>query len=121
MDALLCLLVMAGTWFWVVKQRGEWNLLLGNLAGAGSSVVTGIVFTLIYDAVIGTSMATPNLDRSLVVFTTSAGVLAGVWLWIANRRHPEHPIARQLLGAACGFAAGMATLLVLAVNYFPNL
>lgn len=35
MDALLCLLVMAGTWFWVVKQRGEWNLLLGNPAGAG--------------------------------------------------------------------------------------
>ncbi|WP_192558933.1 hypothetical protein [Pseudomonas allokribbensis] len=52
MDALLCLMVLAGTWWWVVKQRGEWNLLLGNLAGAGSSVVTGIVFTLIYDGVI---------------------------------------------------------------------
>lgn len=120
MDALLCLLVMAGTWLWVVKQRGEWNLLLGNLAGAGSSVVTAIVFTLIYDGVIGTSMATPNLDRSLLVFITSAGVLAGVWVWIANRRQPEHPVARQLLGAVCGFAAGMATLLFLAVNYFPN-
>ncbi|MGY2443707.1 hypothetical protein [Pseudomonas sp. SDO52101_S400] len=121
MDALLCLLVMAGTWLWVVKQRGEWNLLLGNLAGAGSSVVTGIVFTLIYDRVIGTTMATPNLDRSLVVFITSASVLAGVWLWIANRRQPEHPVARQLLGAVCGFAAGMATLLFIAVNYFPNM
>jgi len=83
-------------------------------------VVTGIVFTLIYDAVIGTSMAAPNLNRSLVVFTTSAGVLAGVWLWIANRHQPEHPVARQLLGAVCGFAAGMVALLVLAVNFFPN-
>jgi len=120
MDALLCLLVMAGTWWWVVKQRGEWNLLLANLAGAGSSVVTGIVFTLIYGGIIGTSMATPNLDRSLVVFINSAGVLAGVWLWIAHRRQPEHPVARQLLGAVCGLVAGMATLLFLAVSYFPT-
>lgn len=121
MDALLCLLMMAGTWLWVVKQRGEWNLLLGNLAGAGSSVVTGIVFTLIYDRVIGTTMATPNLDRSLVVFITSASVLAGVWLWIANRSQPTHPVARQLLGAVCGSAAGMAILLLLAEHYFPNM
>ncbi|MCF5704516.1 MULTISPECIES: hypothetical protein [Pseudomonas] len=120
MDALLCLLVMGGTWLWVVKQRGEWNLLLANLAGAGSSVVTGIVFTLIYGGLIGTSMATTNLDRSLVVFMASAGVLAGVWMWVANRRQPEHPIARQLLGAVCGFTAGMITLMFLAVNYFPN-
>lgn len=120
MDAVLCLLVMAGTWFWVVKQRGEWNLWVANLAGAGSSVVTGIVFTLIYGGLIGTSMATQNLDRSLVVFITSAGVLAGVWMWVANRRQPEHPVARQLLGAVCGFAAGMTTLTFLAVNYFPH-
>lgn len=120
MDALLCLLVMAGTWMWVVKQRGEWNLLLANLAGAGSSVVTGIVFTLIYSGVIGTTMATPNLNHSLVVFMNSAAVLAGVWMWVAHRRQPEHPVARQLLGALCGFAAGMTALMFLAMNYFPG-
>jgi hypothetical protein len=97
MDAVLCLVVMAAMWFWVVRQRGHWNLLLANLAGAGSAVVAGIVFTLLYDGLFGTTMAAPGLHNSLVVFMTSAGVLAGVWLWIAKRRQPAHPVARQLL------------------------
>ena len=77
MDAVLCLVVMAAMWFWVVRQRGHWNLLLANLAGAGSAVVAGIVFTLLYDGLFGTTMAAPGLHNSLVVFMTSAGVLAG--------------------------------------------
>ncbi|MFJ4494964.1 hypothetical protein [Pseudomonas atacamensis] len=120
MDAVLCLVVMAAMWFWVVRQRGQWNLLLANLAGAGSAVVAGIVFTLLYDGLFGTTMAAPGLHNSLVVFMTSAGVLAGVWLWIAKRRQPTHPVARQLLAGACGFAAGMITLIFLAANYFPQ-
>jgi hypothetical protein len=120
MDAVLCLVVMAAMWFWVVRQRGHWNLLLANLAGAGSAVVAGIVFTLLYDGLFGTTMAAPGLHNSLVVFMTSAGVLAGVWLWIAKRRQPAHPVARQLLAGACGVAAGMVTLIFLAANCFPQ-
>ncbi|MFG6205530.1 hypothetical protein [Pseudomonas retamae] len=120
MDALLCAGVMAAMWFWVVRQRGNWNLLLANLAGAGSAVVAGIVFTLIYDGLFGTTMATPGLHGSLVSFMTSAGVLAGVWLWMAKRRQPAHPVARQLLAGGCGFAVGMVTLVFLAANYFPQ-
>ncbi|WP_225926901.1 hypothetical protein [Pseudomonas triticicola] len=93
---------------------------MANLAGAGSAVVAGIVFTLLYDGLFGTTMAAPGLHNSLVVFMTSAGVLAGVWLWIAKRRQPAHPVARQLLAGACGFAAGMITLIFLAANYFPQ-
>ncbi|MBC3209096.1 hypothetical protein HU755_20015 [Pseudomonas sp. SWRI111] len=120
MDAVLCLAAMAAMWFWVVRQRGQWNLPLANVAGAGSAVVMGIVFTLIYDGLFGTTMAAPGLHNSLVVFMTSAGVLAGVWLWIAKRRQPEHPVARQLLAGTSGFAAGMVTLMFLAANYFPQ-
>ncbi|WP_166218846.1 hypothetical protein [Pseudomonas atagonensis] len=117
MDALWCLLVIAGTWYWVVKQRGEWNLFLANLAGLGSGLVVGMVFTLVYDGLFGTTMATPNLARSLQVLMTSGGVLAGIWMWVANRGEPQHPVARQLLGALCGFAGGATALVLLAMIY----
>jgi hypothetical protein len=43
--------------------------------------------------------------------------LAGVWMWIARRPQPEHPIARQLLGAICGFACGVTTRVFISLNF----
>ncbi|WP_339539852.1 hypothetical protein [Pseudomonas sp. RA_15y_Pfl2_54] len=43
----LCLLAFLATWGfmwrWVVKNRGSWNLFIGNVLGAGAGFVVGVV------------------------------------------------------------------------------
>lgn len=45
--AFLCFLAFLATWGlmwrWVVKNRGNWNLFLGNVLGAGAGFIVGLV------------------------------------------------------------------------------
>lgn len=116
MNTLFALTALAGMWIWVVKNRGDWHLFLANLAGAGAGLVAIVVESILLAGFFDSELP-KGLALSLFAVLTSAGAFAGVWMWIARRPQPEHPVARHLLGAICGFASGVTTLVFISLNF----
>jgi hypothetical protein len=118
MKTLVAISALVGMWIWVVRNRGNWHPFLANLAGAGAGLVAIGVVAVLNAALFGTELHEGiNIGVSLLAIMTSAGACAGVWMWLANRPQPEHPVARQLLGALCGFVSGVTTLVFFSLTY----
>lgn len=119
MMALLYFFVWAAVWAWLVQTRGEWNLILANLAGAASGFIVAMIFSVICSGLFPAHVppSPENLASSVFQMISTFGVLAGVWMWLVSRPRPEHPLARQLFASVCGLAAGMTTLAFFALNF----
>ena len=115
MEFLWAMAITAGMWTWVVKSRGEWNLILANLAGLGSGLIVYVVSAVVLEDVF--DLENPkNLAYSIIALMTSLGALFGVWIWIASQPQPEHAVARHLLGALGGLLAGVVMMSIFALN-----
>ena len=113
--AIFYFFVWAGVWAWVLHCRGGWNLILGNLAGAASGFVVAMIVSVVCSALFPSlaTKASEGLASSVFQIMTTAGMLAGVWMWMVNRRAPQTPWARRLLAGLCAIAAGIMTLIIL--------
>jgi len=101
---------IAGMWLWTVKERGEWNLIFANIAGAFSGLMVGSLLLMLYSRVFDPALINPNAGRSLFGFLTVVGVGYGTWKLIALGDHtPNNQLARHIIG---GFAGLFAALLV---------
>jgi len=119
MYALFYFFAWAAVWVWVVKTRGTWNLLLANLAGAASGFLVALAISIACSGLFPSAVPPPsaNMLRDLLEVLTTAGVLAGVWMWMLRRPQPEQPLARHLLAGLCGMTAGITTLMFFVLNF----
>ena len=117
MDVLVFFVVWPAMWVWVVKVRGTWNLLLANVLGAISGMIVGLTSAQLCAGLFGSARPpVPGVIGTLLEMMATAGALIGVWMWVARRSQVEPPIARQLLAALCGTAAGITTLAFFALT-----
>lgn len=119
MLALLYLFIWTLVWVWTATERGNWNLIQANLAGAAGGFVVAMTVSVIGSRLFPADAAssTPFEAASILAVTTTAGVLAGVWMWMARRPRPEHPLVRHMVAGLCALAAGVTTLTIIAVNF----
>lgn len=106
----------AGSWFWIVRNRGGFNLWLANLAGALASFMIGIL-VLIF---IGSDQTTTRAPAYfLYSFMLIIGAFVGTWLLVVARFKPgERPVGRHLIGGSCGLVAALIALVAWA-TIFP--
>lgn len=70
MEFLWAMAITAGMWTWVVKSRGEWNLVLANLAGLGSGLIVYVVSAVVLEDVF--DLENPkNLAYSIIALMTA--------------------------------------------------
>lgn len=119
MYALFYFFAWAAMWVWVVKTRGNWNLLLANLAGAASGFLVALAISIVCSGLFPSAVppSSANLLRDLLEVMTTTGALAGVWMWMLRRPQPEQPLARHLLAGLCGLTAGVTTLMFFVLNF----
>jgi hypothetical protein len=119
MYALFYFFAWAAMWVWVVKTRGDWNLLLANLAGAASGFLVALAISIVCSGLFPSAVppSSANMLRDLLEVMTTAGALAGVWMWMLRRPQPEQPLARHLLAGLCGMTAGITTLMFFVLNF----
>jgi hypothetical protein len=119
MLALFYLFVWTAVWMWVVTNRGTWNLILANLAGAASGFIVALTVSAIGSSLFPSAIypAPENEASKLWQVITTAGALAGVWMWMVRRSRPEHPVLRQLFAGFCAMAAGATTMMVLVLGF----
>jgi len=118
MLALLYLFIWTVVWVWIATERGNWNLIQANLAGAAGGFVVAMTVSIIGSSLFPSDAASStHFKGSVMAVTTTAGVLAGVWMWLASRPRPAHPLVRHMVAGLCALAAGVTTLTIIAVNF----
>ena len=119
MLALFYLFTWTAVWLWVVSERGTWNLILANLAGAASGFMVALTVSEIGSSFFPSDISSAQKYHAgtLLHMLTTAGALAGVWMWMVRRPTPQHPVVRHLLAGVCAIAAGVATMIFLTVIF----
>jgi hypothetical protein len=116
---LIALLVFfaasAGIWFWIVKNRGSFNLWLANLAGALATFIIGVVVLIFIGA---EPQAARGPAYFLYSFMVIIGAFVGTWLLVAARfKGEEYPVRRHLIAGSCSLLAAFITLVLWAVIF----
>lgn len=112
---LVFLAASAGSWFWIVRHRGSFNLWFANLAGALASFMIGVV-VLIFISPDDPETRAPAYF--LYSFMTIIGVFIGTWLFVAARfKQDEYPVGRHLIAGTCSLVTAFLTLVLWAVIF----
>ncbi len=115
MAILVFFAASAGSWFWIVRNRGSFNLLFANLTGALASLMIGII-VLIFLAPDETRTREPAYF--LYSFMAIIGAFVGTWRFVSSRFKPEeYPVARHLIAGSCSLVTASITLVVWAVIF----
>lgn len=105
----------AGIWFWIVKNRGSFNLWLANLAGALATFIIGVVVLIFIGA---EPQAARGPAYFLYSFMAIIGAFVGTWLLVINRlKREESQVRNHLIAGSCSLLAAFITLVVWAVIF----
>lgn len=115
MAILVFFAASAGSWFWIVRNRGSFNLLFANLTGALASLIIGIV-VLIFLAPDDTRTREPAYF--LYSFMAIIGAFVGTWRFVSGRFKPEeYPVARHVIAGLSSLVAASITLVLWALIF----
>jgi hypothetical protein len=115
MAILVFFAASAGSWFWIVRNRGSFNLLFANLTGALASLIIGIVL-LMFLAPDETKAQGPAYF--LYSFMAIIGAFVGTWRFVSGRFKPqEYPVARHVIAGLCSLVAASIALVVWALIF----
>jgi hypothetical protein len=103
-----------GMWIWVVRNRGNVNLWLANLAGAVGSLIVGVAVLILFNRwlVPGGNTAQGVL---FMLYTLMAilGAFVGTWLLvIARLKQSGYPVVRHVIAGACSVLAALTTVML---------
>ncbi|WP_415757802.1 hypothetical protein [Pseudomonas sp. LT1P18] len=102
--------ITAGVWIWVVKCRGNRNLLIANLGGAIGGFIVALMIVSVAIEILG--FGRPGSADKLMVSMITATAGIGTWLWVNRIRRAQHPVFRLLIGGVCGLFASVIAFLL---------
>lgn len=111
---LVFLAASAGIWFWIVRNRGSFNLWFANLAGALASLIVATV-VLVFASPVET-----EVRPAVILYTimSTLGAFIGTWLFIVARfKQGEYPVGRHLIAGTCSLVTTFLTFVICALIF----